>query len=165
MLPVYNTLYDRLNWAEGHIRQLDAAITAFLNPADPNNKPYNTVSEMHPDGLGNHIIRVKTEARFELPPEISLLAGNNIHDLRSVVDNAVWVLGRKHGASPAIAFPIAFEEKQFPLSPLFKTTNQRLVKAQEDLRKLPLQIQSIIQDLQPTRTKRCCQKVRAISVT
>lgn len=62
---------------------------------------------------GNHVWRA--EIRATPPPEMSLIAGDCVHSLRSALDNLAWALGCAHKDPPParLAFPVCLKAKMW----------------------------------------------------
>jgi hypothetical protein len=69
-----------------------------------------------------------------------------------VVENTLWLIGQKHGASEGIFFPVAKTESRFPLSQNFTIRSPADKRIRDDLLKLPNEIRTIIENVQPFKT-------------
>lgn len=145
MTRQYHILDPRLKWAHQHILQLERRINRFIE-----SDPCNIIIEQNRDPSGNLLIRVSTEIRRQVPPELGLTLADAIHNLRSVVENAIWLLGRKFGASESIFCPVAKTESAFPLHPSYSGRNKTII---EDLLKFPHEVRTIIEDVQPFKAQ------------
>lgn len=92
---------SKLERSKTHLRDLEAAIQRFFE-----SNPYEVVVEDNPHS-GQREYRV---ARADpLPSCLSLIAGDVIHNARSVLDHVIWRLVKANGGEPQerrTAFPI-----------------------------------------------------------
>ena len=104
------------------------------------------VTEQYAQPTGQVLIQVKAKVLREIPLELGLLAGDIVNNLRSVMDNAIYSIGRHYGTSSGISFPVAEYERDYPLSSTYAGRNRQ---APKDLIKLPNDVRTVIQDVQP----------------
>jgi hypothetical protein len=83
----------RLDRARKHLEDFERKSTRFTN-----SRPYEVVTEIDNEGV-NQILRYKLQGGKKLPPNLSFIAGDCIHNLRSILDNLVWQLGNLSGCS------------------------------------------------------------------
>jgi hypothetical protein len=93
--------------AKKHIRDLEAAVKGFLD-----GEPYKLVPDRDPES-GKY--RPRVSVRQEPPDDLSLIAGDAVHNLRSALDLLVWQLVLANGQTPGdqTALPIARSAKLF----------------------------------------------------
>jgi hypothetical protein len=92
----------KLERADQHVRDLDAAFTAFVNQ-----RPHRPIMyDEHKDGKIS--LRIEVVVDRELPPELALIIGDAVHNFRCVLDHLVWELVQIDGRTPnrATKFPI-----------------------------------------------------------
>jgi hypothetical protein len=106
--------------ADKHIAELPPAIEAFFE-----RNPYGVVKEPDPDTGG---WQWRIEIREEPPPQISLIIGDIVHNLRSALDHLADVLIRANGETPhsRVAYPICDTAEKF------ETTLTQIQRAGED---------------------------------
>jgi hypothetical protein len=93
---------QRLEWAQGHLQRLRAAVTTYL-------RGVRLSEDDHIGAIGSSVTALWVTVDVEPPPQIGLIAGDAVHNLRSALDNVMWEL-----APPAVrarnpnrtAFPI-----------------------------------------------------------
>lgn len=140
----WNLIERRLKRAKSHIDQFTRAIVRFKERG-----PYEVISQSATK-VGDHVeIRVEAKCLLEAPPRLGLYVSEAIHHTRSAVDNAIWTLGRRYRCSKDLSFPIASDERDFPLHSSFNVRNKRNRQRREDLLKLPDGARSVIEDVQP----------------
>ncbi|MCC7421032.1 MAG: hypothetical protein IT428_12185 [Planctomycetaceae bacterium] len=91
----------KIERANKHILEFEECLNAFRN-----SKPYRLVIEDNPDSR-ERVYKVKV---LKPPPlELSLIAGDAIHNLRSALDHLVWRLIEANGNVPSrqTAFPVS----------------------------------------------------------
>ena len=90
----------KLERAEEHINQLNVEVEALLDSA-----PYRSIPHDDPQALEDF---ERTLSRIRVPPRISVLAGEAIHQTRSALDHiaAALVLVNKHQTTRETQFPI-----------------------------------------------------------
>jgi hypothetical protein len=127
----------RVNRAWEHIEQFKLEADSFLKT-----DPYRVIPQVNAQGSG-YVIRYFFKVDRQPPIRLSLLAGDAIHNLRSVIDNLIWNLGQISGESPKseLAFPVSLDENRFKekILPRYK--------------RLPLDAQALIESLQPYNRK------------
>jgi hypothetical protein len=99
------TIERRIEWAEQRLNELWAAIDAYLarDPVDV---------QVEDAGPGNYLFR--GHVRQEPPDELSLLAGDFVHNLRASLDNLIWeVAGATTTRPNFLAFLISKTQKDF----------------------------------------------------
>lgn len=118
----------KIERAERHIRDLQAAIDAFLA-----RDPYPHVVE---DDAERGVRWVKMEVRELVPAELGLIAGDAIHNLRSALDIMLCDIAAMHGdASRSIRFPFRQDADEL------ETLTDKMVK------RLPIEIIALISKL------------------
>ena len=75
-------LLSRVRWVDLHIRSLDRVIAAFHT-----GRPHK-VSIREQDGQRIYVLAETATA----PPELALMTGDIVHNLRSTLDNLLWRL-------------------------------------------------------------------------
>jgi hypothetical protein len=115
-----------------------------------NSDAYRVIPKREFDTQGNTYMSIDVTLLREIPCEIRLTAADAINNLRSVVDNALWLISRRHGASENIFFPVAKTQSGFPLSPNY--SNRGGTEIKRDLLKLPNEVRTIIENVQPFKT-------------
>lgn len=106
----------KLSWALQHLKLLDTECRGILKT-----KPFHVAPEFDQDS-GCHILRLRIrEDAFSL--EQSLKVGDIIHNGRSALDQAVWLIACRsnpieklwdHKVGRNISFPVVREEEDFP---------------------------------------------------
>jgi hypothetical protein len=100
----YENVRSKIKWANKHIDDFRAASNAFMKT-----NPYGILVESDP----NTRKRIYTVTKVTpIPPEISLIAGDAIQNLRSALDYLACGLVRvtKTEPSPQVCFPISESE-------------------------------------------------------
>jgi hypothetical protein len=99
----------KIERAKQHIRDLDAAISAFLR-----DHPYTLGAKPHPMSQIRHTTLYVAEVKA-VPDDISLIIGDAIHNLRSALDYLMWQLVEAAGGTPgkSIYFPISETAQQY----------------------------------------------------
>ncbi len=100
-MDAVQTLEAKLERAEQHIDEVDAAVEAFLK-----SNPYEVRVDEQPE-LSKRIYRlVRVD---DVPVAVSVLAGEVLYQLRSTLDHTIWRLVLAAGNTPtsATSFPIA----------------------------------------------------------
>jgi hypothetical protein len=87
-MPPLESAWHKTERAKKHILDLQRALQAFLDT-----RPYEVVRE-HKADTGEYIYRVARIA--PTPPDIMLIAGDAIHNLRSALDYTVWEVAEIH---------------------------------------------------------------------
>jgi hypothetical protein len=135
--PLAN-LEARLDWAWHYIENLKAERTDFLaNPL------IGTLTETDPQS-GDDVRRLRISP--PIPPRISFIAGDAIHNLRSTLDNLVWHIALRNGQlRPQPSQP--YQRTQFPicLTPSVWKSSQ----TKEVVKDLPSGAVTEIEKLQP----------------
>lgn len=124
----------RLRRAQLHMDNFYRQVDRFINSV-----PYEMVAEEDSDGV-NQFIRIKAKIRKELPLRLSIVAGDCIHNLRTILDNIIWQLGDLNGLPKGrldkIGFPLRMSPDEFS-------------KELESLKGLPQSVIDLIESLQP----------------
>jgi hypothetical protein len=92
----------KLQRARKHLHDLHAAVEAFRE-----SKPYKICAKPHPVKQIRHTV-LCVESVQPLPPEIPLIIGDAVHNMRSCLDHLAWQLVLANGNTPdrATYFPI-----------------------------------------------------------
>jgi hypothetical protein len=108
---------EKVERAEKHLRDLIAIRNAFIGQAEPDMVKVDTDPE-----TGNEITKIVQI--FDPPPDIALIAGDAIHNLRSALDHLAYQLVIVNGAEPLpqTCFPI------FETAEKYKAMDVRKVK-------------------------------------
>ena len=97
---------QKVQQAKRHINDLDWKIRAFKK-----RKPYRFVIEPQPDSDRSGLV---FRAKEEIPPEVALLLGDAVHNLRSALDLlACELVKQNNGKIDKVAFPIAKDRETF----------------------------------------------------
>lgn len=112
MSDAIESAFVRLTWAHKLIRDFDSEFRMFLSVS-----PYRLVPDVN-EQARECIYRIKY--KDPLPARLSLIAGDAIHNLRSVLDGLFWALLQKYGARDNISFPLrktpeGFQESRIKL--------------------------------------------------
>jgi hypothetical protein len=97
----------KLDWAKKHLRYLKTEMETFFE-----SKPYSIKVEPHAD-FGKYDIRAYVSR--DIPTALSLIAGDCVHNLRSVLDHLVWELSNHNWRARPNAFPQPSKKTQFPI--------------------------------------------------
>ncbi len=131
-------LHLRLKRAIKHLDSFERQAKRFCKSI-----PYDVVTEKDFDGV-NNIVRYKLNGGKEPPLRLSLIAGDCIHNLRSVIDNVVWQLGSLTGCPKReldnLSFPICLSGAEF-------------IQKKKSLKCLPQVAIDLIESLQPYQRK------------
>lgn len=92
----------RLRRARKHLNDFNRTATRFIS-----SRRYEVVTEKDSDGV-NQFLRIKVKGGKEPPLGLSLIAGDCIHNLRSILDNLIWQLGSASGCSKTKLDDLAF---------------------------------------------------------
>ncbi|MBA2505934.1 MAG: hypothetical protein H0V29_08325 [Thermoleophilaceae bacterium] len=104
----------KLDRAREHLESLDAGCEAFLE-----GDPYYVAVEFDSDA-GCHFLRFRV--REQVPLRLSVIVGDIVHNLRSALDQATWLLAgqtksfaelNKPGVRERISFPITRSRPEF----------------------------------------------------
>lgn len=102
----------KLSWAAKKLEALDLECKAFLE-----SKPLRVAPEFD-DETGCHVVRLREHAR---PPQfrMGLMVGDVVHNARSALDQAAWLLAYRSNPvdkiwEPAVAWKIAFPVTRDP---------------------------------------------------
>lgn len=133
----------RLAWASRHLQQLREEITAYEQSG-----PYTTRQVFTPKQcMASLYVNAKP-----LPTEVSFIAGDVLHNLRSTLDHLAWQLARTTGATTP-AFPLgddsyseSWRRLLFPLRPKPQQGDSLLP---ERLRALHPDLKAFLRDIQP----------------
>ena len=98
MSDVIESAFVRLAWAHKLIRDFDSEFRMFLSVS-----PYRLVPDVN-EQARECVYRIKY--KDPLPARLSLIAGDALHNLRSVLDGLFWALLQKYGVSDNISFPL-----------------------------------------------------------
>lgn len=126
----------RLERASHHLQRFENAVGRWLEE-----EPYRIVSEPQREQR-QRILRV--EILNSPPPELGLLIGDCLHNLRSALDNLAYDLARAHRGDP-LSRSLA-RDSQFPV---FKDRDQFLSRGMNQIRGIAPAAQTIIEGLQP----------------
>jgi hypothetical protein len=132
-----DNIRSKINRAEKHIRDLDAAIASFIElpPYTIGTKPH-FVEEIKHTTL--YVASVQS-----IPIDIPLLIGDAIHNLRSALEHLMWQLIEAAGGTPDenTSFPIAWgtEGRQIYLSRM----------GNREIQKISSVAQNIMEKVQP----------------
>ena len=103
--------HRRLLRARQHMKNFERQSARFIK-----NRPYEVVSEKDSDGV-NQFLRIKLKGGKEPPLSLSFIAGDCIHNLRSILDNLIWQLGDLSGCSKTklanLSFPVCKADTAF----------------------------------------------------
>lgn len=101
--------YHKIRRALQHLRLLDEVTRRFTDT-----QPYRFDTEFDPQ-TGQNPIRVRRQGTAVPSPDLPLIAGDAIHNLRSALDHLVYQLADKAGtgAGPHTAFPVCNDPKQY----------------------------------------------------
>src|SRR5262245_3975100 len=108
-----DNIYEKLKRAEQHIEQLQIEINDLVNSA-----PYQTISDTDPETLEDF---KKMLSRIRVPPRISILAGEAIHQTRSSLDHLVSALITINGK-------VTSNHTQFPIYPYRPSTEDEAAR-------------------------------------
>ena len=129
----------KLARANDHLEVLRDEIDSFLGTADAE-KPYGSVLQKD-DETGKR--RLCASVHRRPPPQISILIGDCLHNLRSALDHLAWKLG---GDPPpnekSSEFPIFWDRSLFRKNPSGRSGYDKIAGAEE-------RAQAIIEDVQP----------------
>ena len=100
-------LRRRLRRARKHLNEFERTATRFINSIH-----HEVVTEKDSDGV-NQLLRIKVKGGKEPPLSLSLIAGDCIHNLRSILDNLIWQLGSLSGCSKTKLGDLAFPTRDF----------------------------------------------------
>lgn len=104
--PLFFGSRQKVQQAKRHINDLDWKIRAFKK-----RKPYRFVIEPQSDSERFGLV---FRAKEEIPPEVALMLGDAIHNLRSALDLLACELVKQNGGEiDRVAFPIARDRESF----------------------------------------------------
>lgn len=102
--------YRKIRRARKHLGELDEKIRVFTNT-----EPYAVVVEFDTQAT-KHPVRLRRQGDAAPSPQLPLIAGDAIHNLRTSLDHLVYALGeRGGGAGPTTGFPVIKDPKDFRL--------------------------------------------------
>jgi hypothetical protein len=126
----------RLRRASYHLQRFENEVRQWMDEG-----PYQIVSEPQPEQR-QKVFRV--EILSSPPPELGLLIGDYLHNLRSALDNLAYDLARAHRGGP-LSRSVA-KDSQFPI---FKDRDQFMSRGMNQIRGVAPEAQKIIEELQP----------------
>jgi hypothetical protein len=135
----HNHMYNherRLERAAYHLQRFENEVKQWID-----REPYRIVPESQPEQRQT-IFRV--EILRSPPPELSLLIGDCLHNLRSALDNLAYDLARAYQGDP-LSHSVA-KASQFPI---FKSKDQFLSRGMTQIRGVAPAAQKIIEEVQP----------------
>jgi hypothetical protein len=110
MTSPFEGAYRKIRRARKHLGELDEKIRVFTNT-----EPYAVVGEFHTE-VSKHPVRIHRQGDAEPSPQLPVIAGDAIHNLRTSLDHLVYALGeRGSGAGPLTGFPVIHDPKEFRL--------------------------------------------------
>jgi hypothetical protein len=103
-----DSLWQKLERAEEHVRDLGREMTVFLESC-----PYS-VAVKDDEESGKRVYYALNVG--DVPSRISAIAGDAIHNLRSVLDHLAWHLVDVAGNTPTFStgFPVSFNATKYP---------------------------------------------------
>ena len=126
----------RLERAWEYLQRLEAECRGWLKP-----RPYRVYGELDPERR-NKLIKV--EIFRAPPPELGLLIGDCLHNMRSALDNLVYDLAIAHRG-----FPLSKSIAKGSQFPIFKDRDQFMGKGMNQIRGIHPDAKAIIESLQP----------------
>jgi hypothetical protein len=139
MTPGYELKFRR---AADHLKEVERLLLAYMSP-----QPYKITPEKDPDvGLSFWIT-----LREEPPDDISLAAGDCIHNLRSALDHVVYELSLRTAGRPVsqTGFPIFVDPEDWDRRELGRRRKFKTSSGRHKLRKVPEGARLYIESLQP----------------
>ena len=127
-------LRRRLRRARKHLNEFERTATRFINSIH-----HEVVTEKDSDGV-NQLLRIKVKGGKEPPLGLSLIIGDCIHNLRSILDNLIWQLGNLSGCPKA-----TLRHFNFPVC----DTSSLFATKLKSLSCLPKTAVDLIESLQP----------------
>lgn len=135
----------RLARAVEHISEFCLEADTYLKT-----NPFGAVTEFYTEDGKEHV-RLLAKVYQEPPKRLGIIAGDCVHNLRAILDNIIWSLGKAYPTTDPAAKP---EKLSFPVC-------KRLVDYQEILRKpshkaindFPAAAKSLIERMQPYNTE------------
>lgn len=131
----------RLARAAEHIREFVGEADTYLKT-----NPFGSTAEYFDEG-GTKYVKLLFKVHKEPPKRLGVIVGDCIHNLRAILDNVVWSLGKAFPPTDAkakpdmLAFPVCKSEDDFKAalkSPKYKSIGE-----------FPLPAQDLIRALQP----------------
>ncbi len=124
----------KLERAEEHINQLNVEVEALLDSA-----PYRSIPHDDPQALDDF---ERMLSRIRVPPRISVLAGEAIHQTRSALDHiaSALVLVNKHQTN---------RETQFPIYKYRPSHEKESLRYEEHMRGMSWSAKALIDGFQP----------------
>src|SRR5437667_1155830 len=103
---------EKIKRSNEHIRNLDAEITTYLDGADHT----LTATVKYDASKGGHV-RDWVVSGSKLPPRLSVIIGEVVHQLRSSLDHLVWQLVIANDTEKTtndLEFPVLWESSKYP---------------------------------------------------
>ena len=98
----------RIEWARSHIDIVNGEVNLVMSHGGP----YRAVPEVQSDGQ-SYIYRAETN--FPIPPSLSFVVADCIHNLRASLDNLTFQLIHCYGPAGLVGFPVCRDANDFQL--------------------------------------------------
>ena len=136
----------RLQRAAEHIQDFCVEADVYLRTT-----PFGWTAEFFEEN-GTKFVRLLFKVHKEPPKRLGVIAGDCIHNLRAILDNIVWILGKVFPPTDASAKP---DKLAFPVCRTVDEYKRTLVRPSfRSINGFPAAAQKLIADLQPYNSGR-----------
>lgn len=128
-------------------------IVVFCREADAYLKtnPFGTVAESYTED-GKNFVRLLAKVYREPPKRLGIIAGDCVHNLRAILDNIVWSLGKAYPTTDPMAKP---DKLSFPVCKSPSDYQEILRRpSHKAINNFPDAAKSLIENMQPYNTER-----------
>lgn len=141
----------RLNRAISHLNEFKQAADIYLNT-----NPFGTYTETYTEN-GENCIRLVYKVLQPPPPILGIIAGDCINNLRAILDNLVWSLGRIY---PSTDLKAKGDKLSFPICKT-QTDYEKKIKQPYwmTIYKFPKVAQELIESLQPYNSTKQAHRI------